>query len=178
MLSNFPAEQTVRAGSLPMATVFISYLTSTVSKGVPKRYSPGSLTRTERAPRTPWTPLPLRPVRAAGDNEVGRVRSAYGSGGERDHRVRGKGPSTGHRIGRRAYAGAGCKPSSHRLHCTSAASWKRGPGSRPCTARRSAGRSARSPPRGNEWAPAHRARTHRRRRRAARCPAAASSSCG
>lgn len=42
LLSNFPAEQTFGAETLPMAIVFLSYLTSTVPKDVPTPHSPGS----------------------------------------------------------------------------------------------------------------------------------------
>lgn len=57
---------------------------------------------------------------------------------ERDHRVWGRGPH--HRpLGRTpGLRGDGLQAKQQRLHCTSATSWEWGPGSRPCTVRRSA----------------------------------------
>lgn len=158
-----------------MATVFLSSLISTISKGVPERHSPGSLARTEPVPQTPWTRWP---VQAAGE-ERGRSSPPYriygsgnmttASGAKALHRPPGRTP--GLRRG-------GLQAKQQRLHCTSSASWKRGTRV-PALHSPPLGRRAGSPPpRGNEWAPAYRACTHRRRRRAARWPAAASSSCG
>lgn len=158
-----------------MATVFLSSLISTISKGVPERHSPGSLARTEPVPQTPWTRWP---VRAAGEQ---RGRSSppyriYGSGNMTTASgAKAPPPATRSDTGptrRRAASKAAAAP------LTSSASWKRDT-RLPALHSPPLGRRAGSPPpRGNEWAPAYRACTHRRRRRAARWPAAASSSCG
>lgn len=85
-----------------MVTVFLSYLTSTVPKGVRARHSPGSLTRTRVG-----SPDAMDSV-VAQVTDVG----SRGSFGKPDHRVLGKGPSSGHRVQHPAYAEAGCKTTS------------------------------------------------------------------
>lgn len=160
-----------------MATVFLSFLTSTVPKGVPERHSPGSLAGIKRV-RFPRRHGHGGQYKLPESNEVGRARRIGLRFREHDHRVRGKGPL--HRPPGRTpgLRGGGLQAKQQRLHRTSSASWKRET-RLPALHSPPLGRRARSPPpRGNEWAPAHRACTHRRRRRAARWPAAASSSCG
>lgn len=85
MLSNFPAEQTVVAGTLPTATVFLSHFTSSAERPRAPRVSP----RHAPIARGP-SPAPVR--RGHQYHAPGRGRAGAGSA-EDSAAPRGRGPS-------------------------------------------------------------------------------------